>query len=44
MVAGKSISKARNMRTQLGEVVLQLRQVQSAVVVAVAEAPELRAR
>jgi hypothetical protein len=36
MVAGKSISKARNVRTQLGEVVLQLRQVQSAVVVAVA--------
>jgi hypothetical protein len=36
MVAGKSISKARNMQTHLGEVVLQLRQVQSAVVVAVA--------
>jgi hypothetical protein len=36
MVAGKSNSKARTIRTQLGEVVLQLRQVQSAVVVAVA--------
>jgi hypothetical protein len=36
MVAGKSISKTRSMRNQLGEVVLHLRQVQSAVVVAVA--------
>jgi hypothetical protein len=36
MVSGKSISKTRSMRAQLGEVVLQLRQVQSAVVVAVA--------
>jgi hypothetical protein len=36
MVAGKSISKARSMRSQLGEVVTHLRQVQSAVVVAVA--------
>ena len=36
MVAGKSISRARALRGQLGEVVLQLRQVQSAVVVAVA--------
>jgi methyl coenzyme M reductase subunit C-like uncharacterized protein (methanogenesis marker protein 7) len=36
MVAGKSISKARSMRRQLGEVVTHLRQVQSAVVVAVA--------
>jgi hypothetical protein len=36
MVAGKSISKTRSMRRQLGEVVLHLRQVQSAVVVAVA--------
>jgi len=36
MVAGKSISKTRSMRTQLGEVVTHLRQVQSAVVVAVA--------
>jgi hypothetical protein len=35
MVAGKSISRARAVRG-LGEVVLQLRQVQSAVVVAVA--------
>ena len=35
MVAGKSISRARAVR-RLGEVVLQLRQVQSAVVVAVA--------
>ena len=36
MVAGKSISKTRSMRSRLGEVVLHLRQVQSAVVVAVA--------
>jgi DNA anti-recombination protein RmuC len=36
MVAGKSISKTRSMRAQLGEVVQHLRQVQSAVVVAVA--------
>ena len=36
MVAGKSISKTRSARAQLGEVVRHLRQVQSAVVVAVA--------
>jgi hypothetical protein len=36
MVAGKSISKTRSVKAQLGEVVLHLRQVQSAVVVAVA--------
>jgi hypothetical protein len=36
MVAGKSISKTRSARAQLGEVVQHLRQVQSAVVVAVA--------
>jgi hypothetical protein len=36
MVAGKSISKTRSMRAHLGEVALHLRQVQSAVVVAVA--------
>jgi hypothetical protein len=36
MVAGKSISKTRSMRSQLGQVVLHLRAVQSAVVVAVA--------
>lgn len=36
MVSGKSISKTRSLRGQLGEVVLHLRQVQSAVVVAVA--------
>jgi hypothetical protein len=36
MVAGKSISKTRSMRRQLGEVALHLRAVQSAVVVAVA--------
>jgi hypothetical protein len=36
MVSGKSISKTRSMRSQLGEVALHLRQVQSAVVVAVA--------
>ena len=36
MVAGKSISKTRSMRAQLGQVVLHLRAVQSAVVVAAA--------
>jgi hypothetical protein len=36
MVAGKSISKTRSIRSQLGEVALHLRHVQSAVVVAVA--------
>lgn len=36
MVSGKSNSKTRSMRGQLGEVVLHLRQTQSAVVVAVA--------
>jgi hypothetical protein len=36
MVAGKSISKTRSMRVQLGEVAAQLRQVQSTVVVVVA--------
>ena len=36
MVSGKSISKTRSMRSQLGEVALHLRAVQSAVVVAVA--------
>jgi hypothetical protein len=36
MVAGKSISKTRSARGELGAVVGQLRQVQSAVVVAVA--------
>jgi hypothetical protein len=36
MVAGKSISKTRSTRGELGAVVAQLRQVQSAVVVAVA--------
>jgi hypothetical protein len=36
MVSGKSISKTRSMRGQLGEVAMHLRQVQSAVVVAVA--------
>jgi hypothetical protein len=36
MVAGKSNSRIRTLRAQLGEVVLHLRQVQSAVVVAVA--------
>jgi hypothetical protein len=36
MVSGKSISKTRSVRSQLGEVALHLRQVQSAVVVAVA--------
>ena len=36
MVAGKSISKTRPLRDPLGEVILHLRNVQSAVVVAVA--------
>lgn len=36
MVAGKSISKTRSVRGELGEVVTHLRLVQSAVVVAVA--------
>ncbi len=36
MVAGKSISKTRSARNELGQVISQLRQVQSAVVVAVA--------
>jgi hypothetical protein len=36
MVAGKSISKTRPARDPLGEVILHLRHVQSAVVVAVA--------
>jgi hypothetical protein len=36
MVAGKSISKTRSARGELGEVVTHLRLVQSAVVVAVA--------
>jgi hypothetical protein len=36
MVAGKSISKARPLRGELGAVVTQLRNVQSAAVVAVA--------
>ena len=36
MVAGKSISKTRSVRNELGQVISQLRQVQSAVVVAVA--------
>ena len=36
MVAGKSNSKTRSMRSQLGEVAGHLRHVQSAVVVAVA--------
>lgn len=36
MVAGKSISKTRSVRNDLGQVISQLRQVQSAVVVAVA--------
>ncbi len=36
MVSGKSNSKTRSMRSQLGEVAVHLRQVQSAVVVAVA--------
>jgi hypothetical protein len=36
MATGKSNSRTRTVRSQLGEVVLHLRQVQSAVVVAVA--------
>jgi len=36
MVAGKSISKTRSVRNELGQVISHLRQVQSAVVVAVA--------
>ena len=36
MVAGKSISKARSVRGELGAVVAQLRNVQSAAVVSVA--------
>ena len=36
MVAGKSNSKTRSLRSQLGQLVAHLRQVQSAVVVAVA--------
>jgi hypothetical protein len=36
MVAGKSNSKTQSIRGRLGEVVAQLRQIQSAVVVAVA--------
>jgi len=36
MVASKSVSKMRSMRGELGEIVLQLRQIQSAAVVAVA--------
>ena len=36
MVAGKSISKARSLRGELGAVVTQLQNVQSAAVVAVA--------
>jgi hypothetical protein len=36
MVAGKSNSKTRSVRGEVGEVVKHLRQVQSAVVVAVA--------
>ena len=36
MVAGKSISKARSLRGELGAVVAQLRNVQSAAVVSVA--------
>ena len=36
MVAGKSISKKRSARNELGEVISHLRQVQSAVAVAVA--------
>ncbi|HEY6922484.1 MAG TPA: hypothetical protein VI653_03370 [Steroidobacteraceae bacterium] len=36
MVAGKSVSKTRSVRNELGQVVSHLRQVQSAVVVAVA--------
>jgi DNA anti-recombination protein RmuC len=36
MVAGKSISKTRSVRNELSQVTSQLRQVQSAVAVAVA--------
>jgi len=36
MVAGKSNSKTRSIQAQLGDMLLQLRQAQSAVVVAVA--------
>ena len=36
MVTGKSISKKRSERSELADVILHLRQVQSAVVVAVA--------
>jgi hypothetical protein len=36
MVAGKSVSKTRSVRNELGQVISHLRQVQSAVVVAVA--------
>ncbi len=36
MVAGKSISKTRSVRSELAQVLSHLRQVQSAVVVAVA--------
>jgi len=36
MVASKSVSKMRSMRGELGEIALHLRQIQSAVVVAVA--------
>ena len=36
MVAGKSISKTRSVRNELDQVISQLRQVQSAVAVAVA--------
>jgi hypothetical protein len=36
MVAGKSNAKSRSARAQLGDVLLHLRQVQSAVVVSVA--------
>jgi hypothetical protein len=36
MVAGKSVSNTQSIRGPLGEVIVHLRQVQSAVVVAVA--------
>jgi hypothetical protein len=36
MAAGKSISKARAVRSQLGDILLHMRQIQSAVVVTVA--------
>jgi hypothetical protein len=36
MVSGKSNSKARSVRAQLGELAVHLRQIQSAVVVSVA--------